>query len=92
MDLQGIGARIREKRDEQKMTQEQLAAALGVSQTTIHEWERGRAIRDEHGSEVRIVQPPRTAILPRLCAVLGCTAAWLLGEDAGADDKAAANG
>jgi transcriptional regulator with XRE-family HTH domain len=38
-----IGARIRTAREEQEWTQDQLAAAVGVSRSAVAQWETGRA-------------------------------------------------
>jgi transcriptional regulator with XRE-family HTH domain len=38
-----IGARIRTAREEQGWTQDQLAAAVGVSRSAVAQWETGRA-------------------------------------------------
>ena len=38
-----IGARIRAAREEQGWTQDQLAAAVGVSRSAVAQWETGRA-------------------------------------------------
>jgi len=38
-----IGARIRLAREEQGWTQDQLAAAVGVSRSAVAQWETGRA-------------------------------------------------
>ncbi|HEY8288415.1 MAG TPA: helix-turn-helix transcriptional regulator [Acetobacteraceae bacterium] len=38
-----IGTRIRDIRRERGMTQEQLAAAVGVSRSAVAQWETGRA-------------------------------------------------
>lgn len=38
-----IAKRIRDARLEQKLTQQQLALLLGVSQDTISMWERGKS-------------------------------------------------
>jgi transcriptional regulator with XRE-family HTH domain len=38
-----IGARIRAAREEQEWTQDQLAAAVGVSRSAVAQWETGRA-------------------------------------------------
>jgi len=40
---QEIGARIRTAREEQGWTQDQLAAAVGVSRSAVAQWETGRA-------------------------------------------------
>jgi transcriptional regulator with XRE-family HTH domain len=38
-----IGERIRKAREDQGMTQDQLAAAVGVSRSAVAQWETGRA-------------------------------------------------
>lgn len=38
-----IGARIKTARQDQAMTQDQLAAAVGVSRSAVAQWETGRA-------------------------------------------------
>ncbi len=38
-----IGARIRAAREDQGWTQDQLAAAVGVSRSAVAQWETGRA-------------------------------------------------
>lgn len=38
-----IGARIRAAREDQDWTQDQLAAAVGVSRSAVAQWETGRA-------------------------------------------------
>ncbi|HSZ90009.1 MAG TPA: helix-turn-helix transcriptional regulator [Acetobacteraceae bacterium] len=40
---QDIGARIRASREDQGWTQDQLAAAVGVSRSAVAQWETGRA-------------------------------------------------
>src|SRR3984957_3148596 len=40
---QDIGARIRAAREDQDWTQDQLAAAVGVSRSAVAQWETGRA-------------------------------------------------
>ena len=40
---QAIGSRIRDARIEQGLTQDQLAAAVGVSRSAVAQWETGRA-------------------------------------------------
>jgi transcriptional regulator with XRE-family HTH domain len=42
-DPMQIGARIRDIRRERGMTQEELAAAVGVSRSAVAQWETGRA-------------------------------------------------
>ena len=39
---QDIGARIRASREDQGWTQDQLAAAVGVSRSAVAQWETGR--------------------------------------------------
>ena len=51
---------IREKRENKGLSQQKLAEALGVKQTTVSMWETGNNV-------------PETRILPQLAQVLGCT-------------------
>lgn len=46
MDQQAIGQFIATKRREQNITQEQLAAKIGVSNKTVSKWETGKTIPD----------------------------------------------
>ena len=46
MDLQKIGAFLREMRKEKALTQEQLAERLGVSRRTVSRWETGSNMPD----------------------------------------------
>ncbi len=46
MDQAGIGKFIAELRKEKKLTQEQLAELLGVSNKTVSRWENGRCMPD----------------------------------------------
>lgn len=39
----GLAAKLRQWREEAGLTQDDLADALGITQQTISEWERGRA-------------------------------------------------
>lgn len=50
------------------MKQEDLAAALGVTRTTVTKWELGLAA-------------PRAGQLPQLAKVLGCTIDELYGKE-----------
>ena len=43
IDPREIGARIRAARQEQGWTQDELAAAVGVSRSAVAQWETGRA-------------------------------------------------
>lgn len=58
------GPRIREARLARGMRQEELAAAIGVTQPTISDWEAGR-------------WAPRDAVRPALAAALGVPVAEL---------------
>jgi transcriptional regulator with XRE-family HTH domain len=42
-DSQAIGDRIRQARQDQNLTQEQLADAVGVTRSAVAQWETGRA-------------------------------------------------
>ena len=75
-DAQQIGARIREARQDQQLTQDQLAGAVGVSRSAVAQWETGRA------GQV-------TANLTRIASVLGVGVDYLIhGEDKHAPTKA----
>lgn len=50
MDLKAIGLRVRQRRKELDLTQEQLAARAGISQAAIAKIERGGATR--HTTEI----------------------------------------
>ena len=45
MNQAAIGSYIARKRKEQKLTQEQLAQQLGVSNKTVSKWENGGSLR-----------------------------------------------
>lgn len=69
MDSKKIGAFIQEKRLDAKMTQEELASKLYVSNKTISKWETGKGI-------------PSVEMLEPLARILGVTIAEILsGED-----------
>ncbi len=71
MNQLATGKFISEKRKEKNLTQEQLAAKLGVSNKTISKWETGKCMPD-----YRVVKS--------LCKELDITAAELIGgEEAG---------
>ena len=55
--LQQMGKRIQQARTQQKMTQKQLAQALGVDRVSVSEWESGK-----YGIHV--------SLLPRLAQIL----------------------
>lgn len=57
---------MRERRVQQNLTQEALAALLERSPAQVSQWERGERL-------------PGSESLPRICAALHCSADWLLG-------------
>lgn len=59
--------RLEELRKKQGMTQNELAALVGVQQNTISQWESGK-------------RHPTSTTLPRLANVLGCTIDELFGR------------
>ena len=64
-DLDAQARRIREARRDRGLTQEQLAAATGVSRSAVAQWETGRA------GQI-------TGNLSRIATVLGISVEWLL--------------
>ena len=60
-----IGTRIRIRRAVLRLSQPELADALGVSVATISNWETGKT-------------SPRADDLHRIAAALVCSAVWLL--------------
>jgi len=64
-DLEAQARRIREARRQRGFTQEQLAAATGVSRSAVAQWETGRA------GQI-------TGNLSRIATVLGISVEWLL--------------
>lgn len=60
--------RIKALRESAKLTQEQLAEQVKVSQQAVGKWETGAAM-------------PRADKLPELARVLGCTIADLYGSE-----------
>lgn len=63
-----MGSRIAARRKEKGMTQEELAAKLGVSAQAVSKWEND-------------VSCPDISLLPRLCRILGITSDELLTGD-----------
>lgn len=59
--------RFAELREKAGLTQKQAAAALGVDQSAISFWETS-------------INNPRTAMLPKIAALYGCTVDELLEE------------
>lgn len=60
---------IKEKREQKGLTQQQIAQALHIDQSTVCLWESGKT-------------KPRAKLLPSLARLLGCTIDDLLCEDA----------
>src|SRR6476659_607438 len=58
---QDIGLRIRNVREEQGWTQDQLAEAVGVSRSAVAQWETGRA-GQVTGNLTRIAAVPGTGV------------------------------
>lgn len=71
-----LGKKIRAHRDELGLTQAELADKLGLTYSSVSQWESGRAT-------------PRTPILRQLADLFNTTVADLMGEDAA---EAAING
>jgi len=65
MNKENIGERIRQKRKELKLTQQQIATSIGVSPTSLVFWERGETT-------------PKGSNLITLAKKLGVEATWLL--------------
>ena len=64
-----LGKKIRAHRDELGLTQAELTDKLGLTYSSVSQWESGRAT-------------PRTPILRQLADLFGTTVADLMGEDA----------
>ena len=58
---------IRQCRERQGLTQQEVAAALHVEQSSVSMWETGKTT-------------PRADMLPRIAKLLGCTVGDLFGE------------
>ena len=55
-------------RKREKITQKQIAEALGVDRSTVAKWETGKAA-------------PRAALLPKLAKILNCSIEELLTKE-----------
>ena len=64
--LEGIGRRIRKRREDLSLKQADVASALQLSAQAVSKWERGE-------------NAPDIAILAQLCRILGVSVDWLLG-------------
>jgi transcriptional regulator with XRE-family HTH domain len=73
MNLQGLGKRIREKREKRNLKQIDIANALNISSQAVSKWERGE-------------NAPDITILLSLAKILGVTSDWLLGGATGEKD------
>lgn len=71
-EVEGIGGRIKARRNELRLTQKALADELGVDQPRVVKWEGGAV--------------PETAVLPRLATVLQCSTDYLLGRPPAEDE------
>ena len=74
MNQTAIGNYIEKKRREKKLTQEQLAEKLGVSDKTVSKWENGKCM-------------PEYSIIEQLCRELSVTLSELMGGKDAADDS-----
>lgn len=43
-----VGIKIKSLREKKRLSQEELAQLIGVSQTTVGKWEQGKSIKHEH--------------------------------------------
>lgn len=59
---------VKSAREKRGMTQQEIAVALDVDQSTVSLWECGKT-------------NPRAKLLPKLAQILGCTVDELLLED-----------
>lgn len=66
MSRNNLGSRISEYRQNKGMTQEELAARIGVTHQALSKWERGQSL-------------PDLSLLADLCHIMGCSADYLLG-------------
>ena len=64
--MKEMGKRIRDKREECKLTQEELANMIGVSRQTIYKW--------ENGMTKHIDRP----YVSNMASIFKCSAQWLI--------------
>lgn len=74
MDKIQVGVFIAQKRKEKKLTQEDVAQKLYVSDRAVSKWERGKSL-------------PDAAIMPALCALLGISLSELFCGETLAKDQ-----
>ena len=65
LDFIGIGKRIREKREGHKLTQEQLALAIGITGRYLYDIEKGKSVMS-------------IDILYKISKILGVSFNWVL--------------
>lgn len=65
MNVESAGGRIRRRRKALQLTQQTLAAGIGVSHVAVSQWEKEETV-------------PRGENLLRLAEMLHCTAAWII--------------
>ena len=70
-----LGKKIRRYRDRLGLTQAELASKLGLTYSSVSQWESGRAVQ-------------RTPVIRQLADLFGTTVSELMGEEAGASAKA----
>ncbi|MCL2234309.1 MAG: helix-turn-helix domain-containing protein [Firmicutes bacterium] len=63
-----IAERIKEKRNESKLTQEELGSEIGCTRQFVHSMERGLKV-------------PSTTMLIRIADILNCSTDYLLGRE-----------
>lgn len=64
--MENLGSRIRELREDKRLTQPQLAELIGVSKSVVSFWEND-------------VNEPKASYIARLAEVFGVSAGYLLG-------------
>ncbi len=74
-----IGARIAKARTDMGLSRRQVAAQIGVNDSTLEGWERRRVV-------------PRANKLQTLCGVLNVSVAWLLEGGNASFDRGAVDG
>ena len=66
---------VKSAREKRGMTQQDIAVALDIDQSTVSLWESGKT-------------SPRAKLLPKLAQILGCTVDELLADDGAAEKSA----
>lgn len=66
MTIESVSARIKSKRKEQRLTQQELANKIGVSLMTVLRWEKGE-------------RTPNTLIMPQIAEALNTSVEYLMG-------------